>query len=485
LPATSINLGVLGEYAGLSKMEETKDQSNNNNVDLIYTLERTGLLVMPLFEVLNNIDKAVVENRVNQLIAKINWKAVADTYAQFKLDARFTHIIKESKAITNRNTKEDKYNDIMKILSVDTNDNENIEDHANVKLSILHILKQIFSIVLAIPIDELNDLQSIATYGLDSIVLTQIHTKILQKLNVNYPLMRLFKGPTLVELSEDIFEEIVTNKDNIREENKQIIDVKQSSYKYGYLIINKWLVTFKRNENAKFRMFCFPSMGANATLFAQYLQSPPDNVEIFAIQMPGREHRVEDEKIYNFSELIEEMAKYILPYIIDKPFIFWGHSFGGLIAFQLLTYLNKNNGNNLKALHFIVSGTIPPNLVKVWKTRDMVNTKVDKEAVDAAVAIFPFKSDSTFLKEILPLIDSDMPLLYTYYDYGMRKLNCSITVFAGTEDQVIYSNEIDQWQLYTEKNFRRFDVKGDHWFLTKNYLFIQDKYKQLAATDFQ
>ena len=63
LPATSVNLGVLGQYAGMSKAE-------NDEQDIVGLLESQGMFVMPLTDVLAKIEAALIQQPVQRMTAQ-------------------------------------------------------------------------------------------------------------------------------------------------------------------------------------------------------------------------------------------------------------------------------------------------------------------------------------------------------------------------------------------------------------------------------
>ena len=76
-----------------------------------------------------------------------------------------------------------------------------------------------------------------------------------------------------------------------------------------------------------------------------------------ALQLPGHESRMAEELVSDLNLLIDKLAAAIIPYL-DKPYIFFGHSLGALISFELTHRLNKMNVPLPK--YFIVSGRAAP-----------------------------------------------------------------------------------------------------------------------------
>src|SRR5580658_10416135 len=101
-----------------------------------------------------------------------------------------------------------------------------------------------------------------------------------------------------------------------------------------------WLV-MHGTENAKrvrLRLFCFHYAGATASIFRSWQGSLPAEVELVAVQLPGREYRLAEPLLTDMTQIVAALAE-ILPPLLDKPFVFFGHSMGALLGFDLTRIL--------------------------------------------------------------------------------------------------------------------------------------------------
>src|SRR5579872_7031205 len=86
--------------------------------------------------------------------------------------------------------------------------------------------------------------------------------------------------------------------------------------------------------DATFRLFCFHYAGGGASIFRPWIGKLSDQVELIAVQLPGRENRL-DEPLVHAMELVTGPLADALPPLLDKPFALFGHSTGALICFEL------------------------------------------------------------------------------------------------------------------------------------------------------
>src|SRR5690349_12346622 len=126
------------------------------------------------------------------------------------------------------------------------------------------------------------------------------------------------------------------------------------------LSLDPWLICQNPNKRAQLRLFCFPYAGGGAYLFRSWKDSLPENVEIYSVQLPGRENRLSEPPFKRLPLLVEKISQVLEPFL-EIPFIFFGHSMGTLISFELARQLRKEKLQ--LPLHLFVSGRQAPQLM--------------------------------------------------------------------------------------------------------------------------
>ena len=53
-----------------------------------------------------------------------------------------------------------------------------------------------------------------------------------------------------------------------------------------------WVIRYRQNAQVRLRLFCFSYAGGGASVFRSWANSLPREVEVCAIQLPGREYRI-------------------------------------------------------------------------------------------------------------------------------------------------------------------------------------------------
>lgn len=445
----SICLGMLsGSFAGMSKQKSGLEDLTSRTV---------GLIAMSKKLMLNSVEKSLYNsNSYYLMMSTMNWERFFESHSASSSILLFSHIFKK-----NSKTLNEKLLPREKILS-STNDNA-ID---LIKSSIKHILTKI----LGTTVDQIDNNVSITNINLDSLMLNQLRSSIQSEFELSIPLMQLVKGPSINELSRVILTNMLEYKEKAKNTDYfSDIDVKISD--------NRWLIKRKNIDTNKYKIICLHPVGTGASIFSHFIFNPPENAEIIAIQMPGRENRIDEEYYYdNMEKLVSDLAAQIIPEITG-PTIFWGHSWGGVTLYEVIKYLRRNNikeYQNIKQL--IVTGSIAPQLTKPWKDRDSIKETAKKHnTIDKIISTVSYIDDENYLRSIIPIMKKDMEMIMTYKYKDEAKLDIPILAFGAKEDEVVLIDELKEWQQQTNREFKLYEVTGDHWFLSRNKEFITEK----------
>ncbi len=452
LKASSINLGVLGQYAGMSR----------EGGQVINVLANQGWLPLSIKQVTEKIESMILQQPAQRMVANLDWGRFRNFFTHLEKDVRFAEFLNQDSAANKPESSS--FEDEMQHASPD-------QQKRILKLKLTEALAKI----LGTSPDKIDPDVSIAQIGLDSLMLNQLRNWIQQKLSINFPLMKIAKGPSIDELAAMLVD---TSQDGV-ESNKTAETKDTSGISSGEEteVINDWLVRNKNNDQEiERRIFCIHPVGAGASMFSHFLFNPPKNTDVIAFQLPGRENRSGEEPYMDMEQLIPDMANIIRPYL-DKPFVVIGHSFGGVIGFELIRFLRKHHG--IKALKLFVSGTIAPQLTQDWKKSEAIaKTAVRTNSEEKIIGILNYIDDVDFFRQILPVMRNDMPLLMSYQYTEDEKFDFPITAFAGNKDEVVSIDEVGAWKTQTSDTFTLEVVEGDHWFLSRNKEIILQRLKE-------
>ena len=124
-----------------------------------------------------------------------------------------------------------------------------------------------------------------------------------------------------------------------------------------------WVARPRPNARARLRLFCFPFAGGGASTYRGWPAHLPADIEVAAVQLPGREERLRETAFHDATELCVKLVDVLAPYF-DRPFAFFGHSMGALVAFELARVLRKSGGPS--PAHLFVSARRGPRGSRCW-----------------------------------------------------------------------------------------------------------------------
>src|SRR3712207_2603930 len=107
----------------------------------------------------------------------------------------------------------------------------------------------------------------------------------------------------------------------------------------------------------RIRLFCFPYAGAGASSYAEWPRLLPPEIELIAVQLPGREDRIGEAPFTQVAPAVRTIGLALRPYL-QGPFAFFGHSSGALLAFELARALRRRTG--MQPAHLVLSSQPPP-----------------------------------------------------------------------------------------------------------------------------
>ena len=226
---------------------------------------------------------------------------------------------------------------------------------------------------------------------------------------------------------------------------------------------SQWVVRAKANAEARLRLFCFPHAGGSAFTFRNWSDFLPKRVEICAVQLPGRGSRIHEPPLTKISALVPILARAIIGYE-DIPMVFFGHSMGAIIAFELARYLRK--ARNVNLVHLFVSGRRAP---QIPLDEPMTHNLPEPEFLETLRTLNGTPKEvfenPELLELMIPVLRADFAVCQTY-DYAHEPpLDCPITAFGGLRDSEVTREQLEAWRRQTAASFSLRMLPGDHFFI--------------------
>jgi medium-chain acyl-[acyl-carrier-protein] hydrolase len=211
------------------------------------------------------------------------------------------------------------------------------------------------------------------------------------------------------------------------------------------------------------RLFCFPYAGGNEAAYRNWQQKLPESIEVLPVQLPGRGSRIKEPPYSELRPLIHAASE-ALAAEMETPFAFFGHSMGGLIAFELARELRKQHG--VQPVHLFISAKCSPR----QRPADPAVGQLSDAALIEVLERYEgtpreLLNDPELMQLVLPIIRADMTLCDSYVYEPGPPLECPITVFGGLEDHVCSRPCLESWQEHTTGPFTLRMLPGGHFFI--------------------
>ena len=230
------------------------------------------------------------------------------------------------------------------------------------------------------------------------------------------------------------------------------------------MITSPWFVR-KTVPSRRFRIYCFSYAGGNASNYSPWQAMLGPDIEVCAVQLPGRGNRFFETHYDSLSKLIEDLA-YVISQDDVLPFAFFGHSLGGLIAFELARYLERKKLPPPR--HLFVSGSnapqyrSPPENFHLLPDDALIQTLRNLEGTPSEIL-----DNESLMELVLPTIRADFALAERYHYYHGNPLSVPITVLVGKLDSHTSNDQVDGWQKETSKRVFVRWFEGGHFFINE------------------
>lgn len=229
-------------------------------------------------------------------------------------------------------------------------------------------------------------------------------------------------------------------------------------------IPDPWLVRLRPNPSARLRLFCAPCAGRGASLYRGWPEFIDKEVELCAVQLPGRESRLREAPFTNMAVAVDRAAEALQRYL-DVPFACFGHSMGAIFCFELARRLRSRYG--IAPMHLFVSARRAPQSPDPLPALSALPDAGFISEIGRRYNGIPPEvlADRELMELLLPVLRADVQMLETYAFEPGPPLDCPITAFGGTEDSGLRIEELEGWREHTNAGFETRLFPGDHFFV--------------------
>jgi medium-chain acyl-[acyl-carrier-protein] hydrolase len=216
-------------------------------------------------------------------------------------------------------------------------------------------------------------------------------------------------------------------------------------------------------RHPEIRLFCFPHAGGGAAAFRLWQPLLPPFVELCAIQLPGRGNRFREHALSSVRALVATLHEEMLP-LLDRPFAFFGHSMGSILALEVCRSLAAND---LHPHQLFVSGRRPPQVPDPHPPLRHLSDAAFVGEIDRRYGGIPpeIAAEPDVLALLLPALRADIAALETHCPEATEPLDCPLLAFGGSEDPLTPRAHLNAWRSETRNEFGVRIFPGSHFYL--------------------
>jgi surfactin synthase thioesterase subunit len=208
-------------------------------------------------------------------------------------------------------------------------------------------------------------------------------------------------------------------------------------------------------------LFIFPHAGGSAAAYKPFARAFSMVAKRIAVQYPGRAggHDVPD--LASISALADDIYPLLRPKITGSRVAFFGHSMGGLLAFDIARRL-EHDGDSLVAL-FVSASPAPGH-----GGYEQLHRGSDHELLEMVATMTG--TDSRFVGG-----QFGATVLKTLRNYGAitsyscppgTTVSCPVYAYAAADDTAVSYDSMRAWSGFTTADHALRTVAGDHFFIT-------------------
>ncbi|WP_045857560.1 thioesterase II family protein [Teredinibacter purpureus] len=221
------------------------------------------------------------------------------------------------------------------------------------------------------------------------------------------------------------------------------------------------IYTPKPLANARFRLLCFSYAGGNSATFLPWATLLPSTIELSVVQLPGRGVRY-GEPCYNDLQSLTLDLFNAYKKLPHKDTIFFGHSMGARVAFELLIMLRRFQSS--LPLHFIASASAAPTIPRETIFHTLSDEDFIRQLGNISGAPKAALANPEIAELALPSLRADFKIIETSPSGYRGQMPMRLSILAGFDDR-IRTEDLLAWQALFRSTTDINWINGGHFFV--------------------
>jgi surfactin synthase thioesterase subunit len=225
----------------------------------------------------------------------------------------------------------------------------------------------------------------------------------------------------------------------------------------------RWCLVPRPVADPRVRLLCFAYAGGNADMFRSWVEHLDSDVELVAVRLPGRGMRIRDALYDAWPALVDDCASALAPYL-GEPHAFFGHSFGGRLAYELAQKVRSTVPGICRRL-FIGGCRSPDSPQAQPYLHELAEPEFRAALRTMGGTPAAVLEDERLMSLMLPALRGDMRLAELWSDWHETPLDVPLHVYYGHSDPVDSEASVAGWRGFTTSGCELVGLDGAHFFL--------------------
>lgn len=211
------------------------------------------------------------------------------------------------------------------------------------------------------------------------------------------------------------------------------------------------------------RLFCFHHAGGGASVFGSWAERLGPRAGVYPVQLPGREGRIREPRFRALAGLLPRLDAE-LDFAFDRPFAFYGHSMGALIAHQLAHHRHAR-ARTLPSVLLAAAFPGPLLAAPLADASRLGDDQLSDLLVEVGGMSETVRRYPAWTAAAIALLRDDLTLCHSPRPHPDRALPVPIHALTGADDPLVTSSDAAGWADHTTAGFTLDVLPGGHLFL--------------------
>ena len=212
----------------------------------------------------------------------------------------------------------------------------------------------------------------------------------------------------------------------------------------------RWFKRFgRRAAPGAVRLLCFHHAGGAAGAYRLWPRLLPPEIDVVAVQLPGRADRFSEEPYDRMTDLVDGLLE-VLPPLLEGPFACYGASMGSRVAWTLTHALRERSLPMPVGLYLACDGAPEHDGAWAWEGRPDGLEGYLREMGGTPPEVL---AEPDLMRALLPTVRADLRVLSTHGFHPATPLDVPIHAFAGARDPSTPPERMASWRHETTGPF--------------------------------